>query len=71
MKGRGKKIGNRYTRADCQVEVAAEGQYPVVRQVDDAGHVHFAPGIEPGSIVYFTIEGGKKVIRFIDQGGKR
>lgn len=64
----GNKIGHKLTRADCMVETAAEGQYPVGKHRDRAGHVVYTPGISPGSKVYFTIEGGRKVIHFVDQG---
>jgi len=66
-----KRIGHRITRANCMVEVAREGQYPVLHHHDGAGHEVMTPGIEPGSKVYFTIEGGKKVIRFVDPGRPR
>lgn len=65
------RIGRRITRADCQAEVAREGQYPVLYHHDGAGHQVMTPGIEPGSKVYFTIKDGKKVIRFVDPGRPR
>lgn len=63
----GKLSGSKVTRKDCMTEIAAEGQYPGGKHKDKSGRVIFTPGIQAGCKVYFTIEGTKKVIHFIDR----